>query len=131
MQDRDMVEIEIEDRPEPDYLVARLRGEVDLASLGCFRTALQRLAAADRVVVAVNLDDLQHLCASGVRELLYLREDLERRGGGLHLVCDEQRPARMILRALGIPALAALPDTGATVDTGAAAYAGTRSRRSD
>lgn len=109
MQDKAMVEIEFEDRPEPGYLVAHLRGEVDLASLECFRSVLRRIADADRTVVVVDLDDLQHLCASGVRELLRLRDELELCGGGLHLVCDEHRPARMILRALGISAIGALP----------------------
>lgn len=109
MQDRAKVEIELEDRPEPGYLVARVRGEVDLASLGCFRSVLRHIADADHTVVMVELDDLQHLCASGVRELLRLRDELELRGGGLHLVCDDHRPARMILRALGIPALGTLP----------------------
>ena len=123
MQDKPMVEIELDERPGPGYLVAHLRGEVDLATLGCFRAALQRLAEADRTVVAVELDDLQHLCASGVRELLVLREDLERRGGGLHLVCGEHRPARMILRALGIAAVSALPSAQAP------AYAGADGRR--
>ncbi|MCE3553116.1 STAS domain-containing protein [Pseudonocardia sp. RS11V-5] len=104
-----MVEIELEDRPEPGYLVAHLSGEVDLASLGCFRTDLQRLAEVDRTVVVLVLDGLQHLCAGGVRELLRLRDDLEPRGGGLHLVCDEHRPAHMILRALGIPASETVP----------------------
>jgi anti-anti-sigma factor len=113
MQDRAMVEIEFEDRPESGYLVAHLSGEVDLASLGCFRSVLQRLADTGRTVVVVELDDLQHLCAGGVRELLALREDLEVRGGGLHLVCDEHRPARMILRALGIPTSTALPGESA------------------
>jgi anti-anti-sigma factor len=109
MQDRAMVEIELEDRPEPGHLVAYLRGEVDLASLECFRTAMNRLAEADCTVVVVELDGLQHLCAGGVRELLRLREELEVRGGGLHLVCDEHRPASMILRALGIPASETVP----------------------
>ncbi|GLL14336.1 hypothetical protein GCM10017577_54830 [Pseudonocardia halophobica] len=104
-----MIEIEVEDRPGPGYLVAHLRGEVDLASLECFRSVLQELADADRTVVVVDLDELQHLCASGVRELLRLRDELELRGGGLHLVCDEHRPAQMILRALGIPATGTLP----------------------
>ncbi|GAA4693329.1 hypothetical protein GCM10023215_33200 [Pseudonocardia yuanmonensis] len=117
-----MVEIELEERPEPGHLVAHLRGEVDLATLGPFRAALRRLAEADSAVVVVELDDLQHLCASGVRELLTLGEDLERRGGGLHLVCGEHRPAQMILRALGIPASAGLPDVPA--------YAVSRSDRS-
>jgi anti-anti-sigma factor len=122
MQDKAMVEIEIEDRPEPGYLVAHLRGEVDLASLGCFRTALRRLAEADRTVVVVELDDLRHLCAGGVRELLRLREELELRGGGLHLVCDAHRPARVILQALGIAAVEALPGRRTPV------YADTRGR---
>ncbi|WP_433503478.1 STAS domain-containing protein [Pseudonocardia halophobica] len=109
MQNRAMVEIEVEDRPGPGHLVAHLRGEVDLASLECFRSVLRELAEADRTVVVVDLDDLQHLCASGVRELLRLRDELELRGGGLHLVCDEHRPARMILRALGVAAIGTLP----------------------
>ncbi|MCE0763861.1 STAS domain-containing protein [Pseudonocardia kujensis] len=116
-----MVEIELEDRPHLGYLVAHLSGEVDLASLGCFRSALHRLAEADRAVVVVELDGLQHLCAGGVRELLRLREDLEVRGGGLHLVCDENRPARMILRALGIPAGAAVPGPPAPLCAGSRA----------
>lgn len=108
-QDKAIVEIEFDDRPEAGHLVAHLRGEVDLASLACFRSVLRGLADTDRAAVVVELDDLQHLCASGVRELLRLRDELELRGSGLHLVCGEHRPARMILRALGIDALGALP----------------------
>lgn len=101
--------IEIEDRRRAGCTVARVHGDIDLATLPVFRCWLDRLRCLPASTVVVDLGEVGHLSARGVGELLALRTALEREGRTLHLFCEEHRPARIPLAALGVPAISHLP----------------------
>lgn len=101
--------MQIEEQHGAGYTIARVHGEIDLSSMAAFRARLERLRLLPGSTVVVDLGGVGHLSAGGVGELLALQAALEREGRALHLMCEEHRPARFVLSALGVPAIGRLP----------------------
>ena len=101
--------VEVEDPPDTGYVLARVRGVLAATGADDLRTLLGPVAARARIVV-VDLDGVLQLSASALRYLLELREDRVQHGGALHLLCGPDRPARTLMRALGVAAISELPE---------------------
>ncbi|MGC4746260.1 STAS domain-containing protein [Micromonospora sp. DT201] len=80
-------------------VLVRVTGEVDIATVGAFRSALW--SAPARPVLQLDLSELRLLSAAGVRALLAAHLRVRARGGELVLVDPSPVVAR-VLRATGL-----------------------------
>ncbi|MEV4659485.1 STAS domain-containing protein [Micromonospora sp. NPDC049301] len=93
--DRFDVQVSVGDQ----VVLVRVAGEVDIATVAAFRSALW--AAPARPVLQLDLSELRLLSAAGVRALLAAHLRVRARGGELVLVDPTPVVAR-VLRATGL-----------------------------
>jgi anti-sigma B factor antagonist len=83
-----------------EAVVVSVRGELDPATAPELRTCLGQWAGSGRPLV-VDLDGVRFLGAAGLSVLVEARNETERRGADLRLVCNG-RPARRPLDVTGL-----------------------------
>ncbi|MBQ0901184.1 STAS domain-containing protein [Micromonospora sp. U21] len=93
--DRFDVQVSVGDQ----VVLVRVAGEVDIATVAAFRSALW--SAPARPALQVDLSELQLLSAAGVRALLAAHLRVRARGGELVLV-DPTPVVTRVLRATGL-----------------------------
>lgn len=96
--------LEIEVSADTVAAEARVRGELDIATIDRMQTALSRLRADGYRRITLELSDLRFLSASGLGMLVREADELERAGRVLVL----RNPTPAVRRALAVARLEAL-----------------------
>jgi anti-anti-sigma factor len=91
-------------------MVARLRGEVDLANARDLEAELTDAVPNDATGLVLDLTDTAYLDSSGVRLLFGLAESLHRRSQELSLVVPTESPTRRVLELCGVEQVATIAE---------------------
>ncbi|WP_435748128.1 STAS domain-containing protein [Nocardioides sp. SYSU DS0663] len=86
---------------EGDWAVVQARGEIDLATVGAFRTALQDLMVEGAVQVAVDLSGVSFIDSSALGALVAAHRRARGLGGSL-AIAGPQPPVARILELTGL-----------------------------
>lgn len=88
--------LQIDVRSEPDRVVLRLRGELDLASAPLLQGAIESAEAAEAMLMVLDLDDLAFIDSTGLRIILAAHERSQERGQMLALTRGSQQVQRLM-----------------------------------
>lgn len=83
-------------RSEPDRIVLRLHGELDLASAPLLQGEIESAEAADATLVVLDLDDLEFIDSTGLRIILAAHERFQERGQMFALTRGSQQVQRLM-----------------------------------
>jgi anti-anti-sigma factor len=95
---------------EGDPLIARLRGEIDMASAGRLGEQIRKQAASQRGVI-VDCTDVGFMDSSGIRMLLGLARGAEEREQSLVLVTPQGSSVWRLLDIAGVGDVIAIEHT--------------------
>ena len=102
-----------------DVVVARVAGEVDLATAGGIGSELSSAVPNQALGLVIDLTATTYLDSSGVSLVFDLSERLRRRQQELRLVIPEGAPLRRVLRIVdaagSVPILATVTDAAAEI----------------
>jgi len=98
-----VVDIEVK-RLDPEHVVVRLRGELDMLTTPALRTRLSEELDRRPAVVVLDLLAVEFLGSSGLALLVEALEDAHSHGTALRLVCAS-RPVSRPLEATGLTEL--------------------------
>ena len=100
--------------PAEDVIVARVSGEIDLASASAVGDELAGAVSNHALGLVIDLSETTYLDSSGVSLVFELAERLRRRQQQLRLVVPEDAPLRRVLRivdaAATVPVLATVEE---------------------
>lgn len=88
--------LQIDVRNEPDRVVLRLHGELDLASAPLLQGEIESAQTADAPLVVLDLDDLEFIDSTGLRIILAAHEHAQERGQMLALTRGSQQVQRLM-----------------------------------
>lgn len=108
-----LVELKVTSRPQGDYIVMSVQGEIDLYTVPRLQRELAKvLAAGDEVRLIVDLSGVDFCDSTGVNVLLAAHRQLREAGGNLELAAP--RPAvRKILQVTGLETVFTVIDSPA------------------
>lgn len=87
--------LQVDVRSEPDRIVLRLHGELDLASAPILQGQIESAEAAETTLV-LDLDDLEFIDSTGLRIILAAHERSQERGQMLALTRGSQQVQRLM-----------------------------------
>jgi anti-anti-sigma factor len=88
--------LQIDVRSEPDRMVLRLHGELDLASAPLLQSEIESAEAAEAQLVVLDLDELTFIDSTGLRIILAAHERSRERGQMLALTRGSQQVRRLM-----------------------------------
>jgi len=88
--------LQVDVRSEPDRLVLRLHGELDLASAPLLQSEIENAEAAETTLVVLDLDDLEFIDSTGLRIILAAHERSQEHGQTLALTRGSQQVQRLM-----------------------------------
>lgn len=88
--------LQVDVRSEPDRVVLRLRGELDLASAPLLQSEIERPEVAEAKLVVLDLDELMFIDSTGLRILLAAHELSRERSQTLALTRGSQQVRRLM-----------------------------------
>jgi anti-anti-sigma factor len=88
--------LQIDIRNEPDRIVLRLHGELDLASAPLLQGEIESAGAADTTLVVLDLDELEFIDSTGLRIILAAHEHSQESGQMLALTRGSQQVQRLM-----------------------------------
>jgi anti-anti-sigma factor len=88
--------LQVEVHSEPDRIVLRLLGELDLASAPLLQGAIERAEADAATQIVLDLDDLAFIDSTGLRIILAAHERFQERGQMLALTRGSQQVQRLM-----------------------------------
>jgi anti-sigma B factor antagonist len=112
-------EISISPSGDGDVVVARIAGEVDLASASMIGDELAGAVSNHALGLVIDLTETTYLDSSGVSLIFDLAERLRRRQQQLRLVVPDDAPLRRVLRivdaAATVPVLASVDEAAGQI----------------
>jgi anti-anti-sigma factor len=81
---------------QPDRVVLRLRGELDLAGAPLLRDQIERLEVPATTMIVLDLEGLQFMDSTGLRAILSARERALERGQGFAVTPGSQQVQRLL-----------------------------------
>ena|SRR5437588_1868186 len=84
---------------------ARVSGPLDVAAIGPFRQQIQRLLDGGCRALILDLSRVQFVDSQGIRALLLLRDEAEKRCAWLRMVIPQGSPVERTLRLLRFESL--------------------------
>lgn len=88
--------LQIDARNEPDRIVLRLHGELDLASAPLLQAEIESAERDDAALIVLDLDDLEFIDSTGLRIVLAAHERSQERGQTLALTRGSQQVRRLM-----------------------------------
>jgi anti-sigma B factor antagonist len=88
--------LQIDVRHEPDRIVLRLHGELDLSSAPLLQSEIESAGADGATLVVLDLDDLEFIDSTGLRIILAAHERSRERGQMLALTRGSQQVQRLM-----------------------------------
>jgi anti-sigma B factor antagonist len=88
--------LQVEVRNEPDRVVLRLLGELDLASAPLLQGAIESVETDAAPLLVLDLDDLEFIDSTGLRIILAAHERAQERGQMLALTRGSQQVQRLM-----------------------------------
>jgi anti-anti-sigma factor len=89
----------------PDLRRIEISGRLDMPGTDSIAAELQKLTAAPKRAVVVDLSDLRFLASVGIRALIASAKEVQQRGGKMVLVVNSGSTVRMSLEATGVDEL--------------------------
>ncbi len=87
--------LQVEVRSDPDRIVLRLLGELDLASAPLLQEAIENVETDGAPLIVLDLDDLAFIDSTGLRIILAAHERAQERGRMLALTRGSQQVQRL------------------------------------
>jgi anti-anti-sigma factor len=88
--------LQVDVRSEPDRVVLRLHGELDLASAPFLQSEIEGAQAAETALVVLDLDELEFIDSTGLRIILAAHERSRERSQTLALTRGSQQVRRLM-----------------------------------
>ena len=89
-------QLQIEVREEPDRVILRLDGELDMASAPLLRGALEQVQPDAAAMIVLDLERLRFIDSTGLRVILWAREHYLGRGQELAVTPGSPQVQRLL-----------------------------------
>lgn len=89
-------QLQIEVREEPERVILRLDGELDMASAPLLRSALEQVQSDAGAMIVLELERLRFIDSTGLRVILWAREHFLGRGQELAVTPGSPQVQRLL-----------------------------------
>ena len=103
--------VEISCPPSGNFVIARLKGEIDMTSAPGIRAMLARAVPNAAVGLVVDLSAVSYLDSAGMRLLFDVKRDLQHHRQRLRLVVPEDAPIQRTVEIVNLGGHVALHST--------------------